>query len=240
MSQYFFQIFITGPGLGVIIFGTIIFIFGIPFSILALKLKNIASGLLNFIKIRISNVMLSLLFLIILLLPTKHMFDLLGLSMFFPIISGIYACIFASVSLCIKNKSHLLNYINYMCIFTYTALGAYTIYIIKDSNLLEYFFPLLLLAETGFYTEPVNVLSKTALCMEDSDVNPLSFSPILGNRSSQTPSPPPSFEDLLWINRSRSSGDAKALDFAKRILLMKICHKYNVPADLQMEIQDNI
>ncbi len=49
-----------------------------------------------------------------------------------------------------------------------------------------------------------------------------------------------SFAEQLWRNRHVSGRDAKMLDYAKRMLLHKICDKYNVPQDIQACIQDNV
>lgn len=57
---------------------------------------------------------------------------------------------------------------------------------------------------------------------------------------SRTSSPALTFEQELWLNRRNSLADAKALDAAKRILLYKICLANNIPADLQMVIQDSV
>lgn len=200
MHQYFFQIFATGFGLVVIVFGTTMFTFGISFSILALRLRNISSQIYNHIKIRFINIMLSLLFFIILLLPFKFIFSLLGLSLYFPIVSGIYACIFSIVSLSFNNRSHLLSFINYVCIFSYAAFAAYIIFIIKDLSLLGYLFALPLLAEGVFYIEPIDVFSKTTLYMEGNNSPAPTHSPaptnstFFSSESSRSPSPPPTFE----------------------------------------------
>jgi hypothetical protein len=67
-----------------------------------------------------------------------------------------------------------------------------------------------------------------------------SSSPFFASESSRSPSPPPTFEQLLWCNRYNSSGDAKALDLGKRMLLNKICIQHGIPEDVKMCIQDNI
>jgi hypothetical protein len=76
--------------------------------------------------------------------------------------------------------------------------------------------------------------------VEPSDSPAPTSSPLFAWSPGRSVSPPPSFEQQLWLNRRESLPDAKALYLGKRILLYKICSARNISNDIQMLIQDCI
>jgi hypothetical protein len=128
------------------------------------------------------------------------MLYLLDLKVYIPLVSGIYACIFATVSLFIDNKSDLLSFMNYVFIFTYSMLVAYLMFIINNSGLFHLNFALPLLMEVGFNNESINIFNKIALFMNnDSESSASNSSSFILHSPSPSPSPPPTPnpEDLL-------------------------------------------
>jgi hypothetical protein len=73
------------------------------------------------------------------------MLGLLGLKVYILLVYATYACIFATVSLFMHNKSDLLSFMNYVFIFTYLMLVVYFMFIINNSGLFHLNFALPLL-----------------------------------------------------------------------------------------------
>lgn len=210
-------------------------------------LKNVISRVINFIKTRAFNIILSLLLFILLLLPFKIILPLLNLGFIFPIITGFYSCIFITVLSLVKNYKELFNCIQLLYIFTSTLIFGYALIWFRQFELLYFlsaFAPIICEGNPdGCF---ISLPNKLAFFMEGSNSpSPPSNSPLSGFGPGSTPSPPitpalPTLEQTLWARRCHSLQDAKALDTAKRILLNKICAQNNLPNCVQMCIQDHI
>ena len=208
--------------------------------------KDKISQIFYFFLSRVFNLLLSLIFYFLLLFPFKLILPLLGLDYILPIFYGLYACIFTVAFCFFESKGNIFNFFQLVYIFTIAAAVGYLCILCKELGLPHFllaFTPMLL--EGGINDPSVSLFSKIALFMEGNKGS--NNSPVLGsspikfmNTPTPSPSPPPSFEQLLWYNRERSSGDAKALDYSKRLLLNKICEKNGIPEDVKMCIQDNI
>ena len=212
----------------------------------------IVSGLLLRLgyKSKILKVLLSLTFYILLLWPFKVILPLLGLNYFFPIFSGLFACIFVVANRFLEGNKELFTFIQLLYMFTLACALAYFSYAFTPSEYLSLLFSCLPLFAEGYIDEGfVYLPSKFTLFMEgNNSPSPPSNSPMpmSSGSSSNSASPLPSttrltFEQELWINRFRSLEDARRLDIAKRILLHKIISsKQNVPYEIEQSIQDHI
>ena len=87
--------------------------------------------------------MVSFIFSLILYLPFKFVMSLLGLNYLFPILAGVYACLFGTVSLFFENKKNLLDFYKYILIFIYAAILTWIL-----PSLLEFLIPYLFLLES--------------------------------------------------------------------------------------------
>ena len=198
----------------------------------------------------------SILFFLLLFLPFKLMLPLLSLDYLLPVISGFYACIITSAFFLIDNKSKLLNFFQFVCIFTLAFVLGCIAFWCKQYEFVYFLFAFLPLADTGLKECFVYLPSKIALFADNNSTSstPPSNSPLpewtqFGPSPSQSPTPPPqpwTFEQILWMQRYRSLEDAKRLDIAKRILLQKIIDANslslgkNIPNEIQQKIQDNV
>ena len=63
------------------------------------------------LKSKIFNILLSLIFYILLLLPFKVILPLLGLNYLFPKFSGLFACIFTVATCFFENNNKLFSFI---------------------------------------------------------------------------------------------------------------------------------
>lgn len=192
MFQYFSFISFLGLVLGLVILifnVTLLAFFNISLRYLV---KFSYNKVINFIKVRKLKIVIYLLFYLLLFAPFSYMLYLLGLKVYIPLVSGIYACIFATVSLFIHNKSHLLSFVNYVFIITYSILLAYIMYIINNSGLFHLNFALPLLMEVGINNESINISNKIALLMNnDSDSLSSDDGRMILRSPSPTPTPPP-------------------------------------------------
>jgi hypothetical protein len=114
------------------------------------------------------NIILSLTGLILLLIPLKIFFHILGLMVYFPLVSSIYACLFTAVSLLCRGKElpSLLGFINIM---TFAFVIAVSIHQLNVQDLSCFFLSFmasseLLIYNTGFSN---NLDNRSILLMDN-------------------------------------------------------------------------
>ena len=122
------------------------------------------------LKSKIFNILLSLIFYILLLLPFKVILPLLGLNYLFPIFSGLFACILTVATCFIENKHKLFSFIQLLYTFIIARTLAYFAYALTQCEFLYLLFAFLPLFVEGSINESfVYLPSKLALFIEENN-----------------------------------------------------------------------
>lgn len=110
-----------------------------PHAFVSLPLQSIVGNTLNNVwKKKKTNLLLSAMGSVMLLIPLRLGMILLDLMDFFPIVTALYVCMFVTVSLMFENK-HLPSIYAFIFIFTYTLLLGYLLRTIDWSLLYSFF-----------------------------------------------------------------------------------------------------